>query len=75
MQPVGVIQPVQKTTEMASTSENIPKIISAEEVNRLLDIRELLEVIEKGLGSFSMGIDGGVDQPVRTVVSVKKHHG
>lgn len=51
------------------------KIISAEEVDDLLNPTELLDAIETALGNFSLGEDGGVVQPVRSVVPVDKHHG
>ena len=52
-----------------------PKIISSEEVESLLNPKDLLTAIETALGHFSQGKDGGVVQPVRTVVPVDKHHG
>ena len=52
-----------------------PKIISAEEVQSLINAEELLNSIETALGHFSQGQDGGVVQPVRSVVPVDKHHG
>ncbi|ELT92131.1 hypothetical protein CAPTEDRAFT_141157 [Capitella teleta] len=52
-----------------------PKYISGEEVEKLLDLKELLTSIETGLGNYSKGKDGGVVQPVRLVVPIEKHHG
>lgn len=51
------------------------KIISADEVESLLNPTELLDAIETALGNFSLGEDGGVVQPVRSIVPVDKHHG
>ena len=53
----------------------LPKIISGEEVENLLKPSELLDAIETALGNFSLGEDGGVVQPMRSVVPVDKHHG
>ena len=53
----------------------VPKFISGEEVEKLLDHRELLDRLEIAFGNYSMGPDGGVVQPVRLVVPVEKHHG
>ena len=52
-----------------------PKFIPAEEVEKYLDPKELLTVIETAFGNYSMGPDGGVVQPVRTVINVEKHKG
>ena len=52
-----------------------PKIISWEEVHSLLNQNELLGIIENALGNYSRREDGGVVQPVRTVVPVENHRG
>ena len=52
-----------------------PKYIPAEEVEKYLKPDELLPVIESALGNFSRGPDGGVVQPVRSVISIEKHKG
>ena len=52
-----------------------PKFIPAEDVEKLLDKNDLLERLEVALGNYSRGTDGGVVQPVRTVVPVDKHRG
>ena len=51
------------------------KLISAAEVRQLLNPKVLLERLEQALGNFSLGTEGGVVQPVRTVVPVNRHHG
>jgi len=56
-------------------SASPPKFICAEEVEKHLDAKELLTVIETAFGNYSMGPDGGVIQPVRTVINVEKHKG
>ncbi|KAI0213584.1 Ketimine reductase mu-crystallin, partial [Lamellibrachia satsuma] len=53
----------------------VPRIIAAPDVYKLLSPKDLLPVIEKALGNYSMGHDGGVIQPVRTVVPIDKYHG
>lgn len=55
-------------------SESLP-FISSEQVESLLNWKELLGRLEKALENFSLGEDGGVVQPVRSVVPVEKHHG
>lgn len=52
-----------------------PKYIGREEVMKLLDSAELLLELESALGKFSSGKDGGVQQPLRSVINVEKHHG
>ena len=52
-----------------------PKIINGEEVYSLLNQNELLGIVENALGNYSRREDGGVVQPVRTVVPVDKHKG
>ena len=52
-----------------------PKILTFDEVNSLLNQRELLGLIENALGNYSRREDGGVVQPVRTVLPVEPHHG
>ncbi|KAK2182607.1 hypothetical protein NP493_347g03085 [Ridgeia piscesae] len=52
-----------------------PRIIAAPDVYKLIRPKDLLPVIEKALGNYSMGRDGGVIQPVRTVVPIEKYHG
>ena len=49
--------------------------ISAQEVDSLLNQDDLMIAIETALGHFSQGKDGGVVQPVRSVVPVDQHHG
>jgi len=52
-----------------------PKFISKEDVAKLLNPRILLDRLEDALGKMSLGKDGGVEQPMRSAVSVEKHHG
>ncbi|CAH1795133.1 unnamed protein product [Owenia fusiformis] len=49
-----------------------PTFIDAEDVKRLLTMVELINAIENALRHFSMKEDGGVLQPVRTVLPVQK---
>lgn len=49
--------------------------LSAEMVQQLLKMEELIRVVEKGLENFSKGPEGGVVQPVRSVVTVEKPGG
>ena len=57
---------------MTSTA---PMYISAEKVDELLDWRELLNSLEVAMGNFSRGGEGGIVQPVRSVVPVTDHKG
>ncbi|XP_020821078.1 ketimine reductase mu-crystallin [Phascolarctos cinereus] len=53
-----------------------PAFLSAAEVERYLSSSSLLlPPLEKALANFSSGSEGGVVQPVRTVVPVAKHRG
>ncbi|XP_068952197.1 ketimine reductase mu-crystallin [Petaurus breviceps papuanus] len=53
-----------------------PAFLSAAEVERYLSSSSLLlPSLEKALANFSSGSEGGVVQPVRTVVPVAKHRG
>uniref|UniRef100_A0A5F8H4N9 Ketimine reductase mu-crystallin n=1 Tax=Monodelphis domestica TaxID=13616 RepID=A0A5F8H4N9_MONDO len=53
-----------------------PAFLNAEEVERYLSSSSLLITpLEKALANFSSGPEGGVVQPVRTVVPVAKHRG
>ena len=49
--------------------------ISGEEVRRLVGMQELIEEMSRGLQWFSARAEGGVVQPVRTVVQVDEHCG
>jgi len=46
--------------------------LSAEQVTSILSTSELICAIENGLANFSNGTEGGVVQPVRSVVKVPK---
>lgn len=61
--------------EETSAVSNLPEMISAEEVSRILDMRQLIDVVEQGLADLSDKDSGGVVQPVRSVVPVEKHQG
>ena len=43
-------------------------------VEQLLSLQELIPAIEKGLGRFSDSLNGGVVQPVRTVIPLTKYN-
>ncbi|XP_070580653.1 ketimine reductase mu-crystallin-like isoform X1 [Ptychodera flava] len=60
---------------MAAKMTNLPKYITMESVRQVLKMADLIPVIEKAMGDFSKGEEGGVVQPVRTVVPVKEHNG
>jgi len=52
-----------------------PKFIGNEEVVKLLNPRILLDRLEGALGKMTLGKDGGVEQPMRSAVSVESHRG
>ena len=52
-----------------------PKFIRNEDISKLLNPRVLLDRLEDALGKMSLGKDGGVEQPMRSAVSVEKHRG
>lgn len=62
---------------MANSRANYrgPLYVSGERVKELIGMKDVIEVVEKGLSAFSAGADGGVVQPVRSVVSVRDHGG
>lgn len=68
-------QPASTCSRRTMASTEVPKFISGEQVNKLLDWTDLLSRIESALGNYSKGKDGGVVQPVRLVVPIEKHHG
>ena len=49
--------------------------ISGEQVRELVSMAELIEEVSRGLQWFSSGEEGGVVQPVRSVVPVERHSG
>ncbi|XP_002737868.1 ketimine reductase mu-crystallin-like [Saccoglossus kowalevskii] len=53
----------------------LPKYIEADDVKRVLKMTELIPIIEKAMGDFSKGDDGGVVQPVRSFIPIEKHGG
>ncbi len=48
-------------------------LIDSEDVERCLEFQALFDALEAAFAEFSKGADGGIVQPVRTVVSVDKH--
>ena len=44
-------------------------------MKELIGMKDVLEVVEKGLIAFSAGADGGVIQPVRSVIPITDHSG
>ena len=52
-----------------------PLIVSKEEVEKLLNTNDLLNRLENALGKVANGTDSGIQQPMRTVVSIDKHQG
>lgn len=53
-----------------------PVLLSAEEVGRLLPgASALLPALEAALAAFSAGPSGGVEQPTRSVLPVRRHRG
>ncbi len=53
-----------------------PPYISAADVERLVTLKDVIQVVGEALMQFSAGEEkGGVVQPVRTVVPVKDHGG
>ncbi len=51
-----------------------PVYISANEVEELVSVREVIDVLDKALAATGTA-EGGVVQPVRTVIPVEKHEG
>ena len=50
--------------------------VSEEDVKRLVNMRDVIDVVGKALEHFSAGeMKGGVVQPVRTTVPVLQHEG
>lgn len=59
-----------------SVSSSLPFVyISGDEVRQLVSISDLIEEVSRGLQWFSAGEEGGVIQPVRSVVPVEKYSG
>lgn len=54
--------------------ENLP-IISANQINKILDYKSLTEAVSDGLACYSKGKESGINQPVRTVIPVPKNQG
>ena len=57
-------------------SSSLPFVyISGEEVRRLVSMSEIIEEMSRGLQWVSAGPQGGVVQPVRSVVQIDKYSG
>ena len=56
------------------TSESAPLYITGKRVRELVSMGDVIKAVETGLGAYSRQ-DGGVVQPVRSVVPVKEHAG
>ena len=53
-----------------------PPYITDADVQKLVTIKDVIEVVGEGLKQFSAGEEqGGVVQPVRSTVSIKDHAG
>ena len=52
-----------------------PLIVSKEEVEELLNPRDLLNRLENAFGRVANGTNSGIQQPVRTVVTIDKYQG
>ncbi|XP_078521192.1 ketimine reductase mu-crystallin [Lissotriton helveticus] len=52
-----------------------PAFIAAEVVEEFLKFPELIQQLERALANFSRGAEGGVVQPLRTIVPVAKYSG
>ena len=57
------------------TMDSSPLFISGSEVSKAFEnLDDLISVIQDGFAHFSKGENGGVIQPVRSVVLVPKHN-
>ena len=52
-----------------------PPYISDAQVDGLVDMKDIIKTVREAFIQFSAGDEGGVVQPVRTVVPVKDHAG
>ncbi|XP_053327353.1 ketimine reductase mu-crystallin [Spea bombifrons] len=52
-----------------------PVFIGERQVEKYLDFPTLIPLLERALINFSSGSDGGVVQPIRTILPVSKYHG
>ncbi|KAM8962348.1 ketimine reductase mu-crystallin [Pelodytes ibericus] len=52
-----------------------PAFLGASVVDKYLHFPTLIPLLERALINFSSGSEGGVIQPIRTIVPVTKHHG
>lgn len=59
----------------ANSSSKSPLFIPGTRVMELVGMGDVIRAVEVGLGAFSRGPDGGVVQPVRSVVPVQDHGG
>lgn len=54
----------------------VPPFITGAEVKRLVDLKDVIQVVGEALMQFSAGEEeGGVVQPTRNVLPVKDHGG
>lgn len=63
----------EKTSFIAMGEQ--PVFLGAEVVERYLNYLTLIPLLERALMNFSNGSEGGVVQPVRTIVPVAKYSG
>ena len=71
-----VSEGVARCAPSMAQSSPLPFVyISGEEVRRLVSMSEMIDEMSRGLQWFSAGPQGGVVQPVRSVVKVDKYSG
>ena len=67
---------MDRVAQTMAESSSLPFVyIPGEEVKRLVSMSDMIEEISKGLQWVSAGPQGGVIQPVRSVVEVNKYSG
>ena len=59
---------------VTGVGESAPLYIPGSRVKELVSMEDIVKVVETGLGAFSRP-DGGVVQPVRSVIPVTEHSG
>ena len=55
--------------------QNTIKIVSAEDVEKYLPYDKLLACLETALANYSQGKDGGIVQPLRSVIPIEPYQG
>ena len=61
---------------MSMDGSTLPFVyVTGEQVRELVSMPELIEEVSRGLQWFSAGEEGGVVQPVRSVIPVDRHSG